>query len=315
MPALWAALIALLGTVARHGRYALIAGLLAGLALPNLAMALRPWLSELVLVLLFLTAFRIGLKQATGGLADLRGSLGLALVYQLALPFGALLLLRLAGWAETAQATALLLMLAAPPVTGGPNLAILTGGPPEPAFRLLILGTALLPLTVMPLLWAAPGLGDAQAAFVAALKLLGAIWITVALAFGLRARTLPHPSARATAALDGLTAIALAVIVVGLMSALRPALAADPLRVLGWLIFALAANLGLQTLTFLIFRHKGAEAIPRAITAGNRNVALFLVALPVTGNEAFLIFLGCYQIPMYLTPILMRPLYATATRA
>jgi hypothetical protein len=51
------------------------------------------------------------------------------------------------------------------------------------------------------------------------------------------------------------------------------------------------------------------EVVPFSIVAGNRNVALFFVALPVTQSPEFLIFLGCYQIPMYLTVILMRPLF------
>ena len=50
-----------------------------------------------------------------------------------------------------------------------------------------------------------------------------------------------------------------------------------------------------------------AYAAPLAIVAGNRNVAIFLIAASASQSEEFLIFLGCYQFPMYLTPILMRP--------
>ena len=45
----------------------------------------------------------------------------------------------------------------------------------------------------------------------------------------------------------------------------------------------------------------------RTIVAGNRNVAIFLIAASASQSEEFLIFLGCYQFPMYLTPVLMRP--------
>ena len=47
-----------------------------------------------------------------------------------------------------------------------------------------------------------------------------------------------------------------------------------------------------------------------AITAGNRNIALFLVALPPETTDALLLFIGCYQVPMYLTPLLMTRFYA-----
>ena len=46
-----------------------------------------------------------------------------------------------------------------------------------------------------------------------------------------------------------------------------------------------------------------------AIQAGNRNIALFLVALPPEVTDPILIFIGCYQIPMYLTPMVMARLY------
>lgn len=51
-------------------------------------------------------------------------------------------------------------------------------------------------------------------------------------------------------------------------------------------------------------------AVPLSIIAGNRNIALFFVALSDEVTAPLLIFIGCYQIPMYLTPILMKPLHA-----
>jgi hypothetical protein len=56
----------------RHGRFCLVAGLLAGLLLPELAAVLRPWLPEFVAALLFITALRIGPRAALGNLRDLR---------------------------------------------------------------------------------------------------------------------------------------------------------------------------------------------------------------------------------------------------
>ncbi len=53
-------------------------------------------------------------------------------------------------------------------------------------------------------------------------------------------------------------------------------------------------------------------AVPVSIIAGNRNIALFLVALPTATTDPVLVFIGCYQIPMYLTPILLRRFYGPA---
>ena len=69
-----------------------------------------------------------------------------------------------------------------------------------------------------------------------------------------------------------------------------------------WLGFALVLNFGLQVSAYFNMRRKNAGA---AIVTGNRNIALFLVALPPEIVDELLLFIGCYQIPMYLTPLVM----------
>ncbi|TNF62685.1 MAG: hypothetical protein EP307_06520 [Rhodobacteraceae bacterium] len=299
----------LLHIVARNGRLCLVVGLLAGLALPGVAAALRPCLPALVAVLLFLTAFRVGPGAALGELALGRRTLGLVLVLQLVLPLAALAVLLPLGWAAAPFALAAVLMLAAPSVTGAPNFAIMTGQDPAPAMRLMVLGTALFPLTVLPVFWALPQLGGAEglgAALRLVVVILGAVGAGLALRHLMDARVTPER----LRALDGVTALALAVIVVGLMSAIGPLLRADPMVLLGWAAAVFALNIGLQVLAFLIYRDEGRAAV--SIVAGNRNIALFLIALPDRVVEPLLIFIGCYQIPMYLTPLLMRPLHDRA---
>ncbi|MDE4133925.1 hypothetical protein PXK00_12450 [Phaeobacter sp. QD34_3] len=305
-------MLTLLAFVARHGRAALVLGLLAGLLLPDLARLLRPWIPQLVALLLFLTAFRIGARAALGGLADGLSSLRAVLVLQLALPLAALLLFWLIGIETTPAAIAILLMLSAPSVTGSPNITLLLGHAPEPAFRVLVLGTALMPLTIIPVFLLAPSLGGLQEVIWAALRLTGAIGVTVAAAWVLRRATLPDLRPDQVQALDGLTTLALAVIVVGLMSALGPALQSAPMLVAKWMALVLVANLGLQLATYRLLRWQGhmQVAVPYAIVAGNRNFALFLIALPASTTDQLLIFLGCYQVPMYLTAVIMRRLYA-----
>ena len=299
-----------LGLFARYGRFVLVAGLLAGLALPALAQALRPWLSEMVLFLLFLTAFRVGLPAAYEGLRRSTNMSGVVVTYQLVLPLVCLGIFALFGLAESPVAIALTLMLAAPPLTGSPNLSLLLGHSPQPAFRLLVLGTLLLPLTLIPVFWFSPALGSLTQALGAALRLGTALGATIALAFVARALLRPKMSETEIRGVDGLTILTLAIVVVGLMSAVAPALSTNPLALAGWLSIALVVNLGLQAIAYLVLNRRAdvVSAAPMALVAGNRNVALFLVASSGTQTDSFLMFLGCYQIPMYLTPFLMRPL-------
>ena len=301
-------MLQILHLAARHGRWCLVAGLLAGLLLPGLAALLRPWLPELIGTLLALTAFRIGPKAALGGLLEIGEGFRLLAVYQIMLPILALGLFWAFGVAAHPLAFAITLLLAAPSVTGAPNFAMLLGHDPAPALRLLILGTAIFPATALPVLWLSPALSGGAETTDAALRLLLVIALAVGAGFAIRAWGLREMTPGRRGALDGAAAILLAVVVVGLMAALGPALRQDPLAVAGWLLAAFAVNFGLQIAAFACFG-PGRATPAKSIVAGNRNIALFLVALPAEVTDPLLIFIGCYQVPMYLTPILMRRLY------
>lgn len=298
-----------LGWIARHGRSVLVLGLLAGILFPDLALALRPWIGELVAILLFIAALRVGPRQAVGALADLRNSIVFTLLFQIVFPVTAMLLFRIAGWSGTLS-TALVLMMAASPISGSPNLTILTGHDPAPALRQLVVGTALLPLTIIPVFWLAPALGDGAQVFTAAARLLLIIALAAGVAFAVRF-WFAKPAKQTLVAIDGLSAIAMAVVVVGLMSAVGPAMRSSPQAFALALGAAFAGNFGLQVLVTLWLRRSGTShiAAPLGIVAGNRNIALFLAALPAAVTDPLLLFIGCYQIPMYLTPILLRAFY------
>lgn len=306
-----------LALAARHGRWLLVAGLVAGLTLPGVAQALRPWLPHLVAGLLFTAALRIGPRAAMGGLSDIAHTLRTVAVYQLAAPLLALAALMAAGFADTPAGLALVLVLSAPPVTGSPNFTILMRRDPAVAMRILLIGTALFPLTVLPVLALSPSVPTFAGAVMGAGRLIAVILGTVGIAFAIRAFAWRETGAEGRAMLDGVSAILLAVIVVGLMSAAGPALLDEPSRFAGWLGFALAVNFGLQILAhrYMPVRDEALERTGTSIIAGNRNIALFLVALPAETMEPLLLFIGCYQIPMYLTPILMGRLVAPRVAA
>ena len=293
---------------ARHGRLLLVAGLVAGFTLPGLAATLKPWLPPMVAGLVFISALRIGLRAAVGNLAQARGSLGVVLALQLGVPLFLVALFALTGWLGSAAALALVLAMSAPSISGGPAFTAMLGHDPAPAMRLLVLGTALLPLTVLPVFWLLPALGGVSDVAHAALRLTAILGLAIAAAFALRRMTFPDPRPETIQMLDGLAAIALATIVIGLMSAVGPALRADPAAFAGWLALAFAINFGMQALSFAA--HGSA---PVSVIAGNRNIALFLVALPASVTDPVLIFIGCYQVPMYLTPVLLGKFYGKPT--
>ncbi len=261
-------------------------------------------------MLLFVSALRIGPKAAVGQREDIRQTVTLALIYQLAAPLAALALLWVVGLAHTTPALIAVLILAAPPVTGAPNFTIMMNRDPSPPMRLLLVGTALFPLTVIPVFLALPAIPTLGGVLESALRLLGVIGLAVGLAFALRRGKELSDDNRA--ALDGAAALLLGVVVIGLMSAVNPTLRDAPATLAAWLAFAFALNFGLQLLAYRFLR--GDDTTGLSIAAGNRNIALFLVALPEDVVAQILIFLGCYQIPMYLTPILMHRFLIDRTR-
>ncbi|MCC5984005.1 MAG: hypothetical protein JJU42_06540 [Rhodobacteraceae bacterium] len=299
---------------ARHGRWFLVGGLVAGIALPALAEAMRPLIAPMVVFLLFLGVLRLGPAGVQAGLTGLRGA-GLAvLMLQLVLPLAAVAVFGAFGWLAHPLALGLVLMLAAAPITGSPNLAILAGAAPAPALRQLVLGTALLPLTALPVFWFIPAFGSPGAVIRAVVQLLGLITLAGGLALALRAGGVVAGGARAQGAMDGLAAVTLGVVVIALMSAVGPALFAGG-AVWVTLAVVMAANLVLQIGVSALARGRTPEAAPAmGITAGNRNVALFLGVLPEPAVDLLLLFIGCYQVPMYLTPLLLGGWYRRLAR-
>ena len=297
-------LILSLGYIATHARVCLVLGLLAGLVLQDLAQAMRPHLPSMVAFLLFLSAVRIGPRAALGGLRDAKRALVSVLVLQLGLPLFVLVLYLLTGLYDNLYALAFLLMLSAPSITGNQNFAAIMGHDPAPLMRLLILGTALFPLTVIPTLWLVTGLGEFAAIATATLRLVFVIALAVAAGFALRHLILPQANDEQIKAIDGANALILSIVVIGLMSAVGPTLTSDPWYLLGWIGAVLVMNFGMQ---LVVYHTTG--AVDLALVAGNHNVALFLVALPSEIVAPLLIFIGCYQVPMYLTPIVMDRIY------
>lgn len=299
-----------LAAAARHGRAILIIGLVAGIGVPGLAFAMRPWIAELVAAMLFVAALRIGPRAAFGAVRDFGAALGIAGIYQIVFPLIAIALFAALGW-DGVLVTGIILMLAASPISGSPNITQMIGGDPAPALRQLVLGTALLPLTVIPIFWLTPDLGQLTEVLVAAARLLAVILAATGVGFFVRATFMRQPSVKALAAVDGASAILMGVVVIGLMSAVGPAILEEPGHLLIALTIVFAANFSLQIAAASVLRASGrAElAAPLGIVAGNRNIALFLAALPTSVTDPLLLFIGCYQIPMYLTPILLGRFY------
>ncbi len=300
----------ILAFCARNGRLMLVAGLIAGIALPNVALLLRPAIAPMIVTLLFLAVLRLGPDGLRAGMKGLHKAAGLVVFFQLVLPLLAAAILATLGILAHPLAMGTVLALAAAPITGSPNITLMAGGDPAPALRQLVIGTTLLPLTVLPVFFVMPAFGSPTDVATAAIRLLFLIALAGGLAVVLRHTGLVKGTERSIQAMDGFAALLLGLVVIGLTSAVGPALSGDFSALLAALAVSFALNFGLQLTVSWFVARKAPRASPGfGIVAGNRNLALFLSVLPPETAAALLLFIGCFQIPMYLTPILLSGWY------
>lgn len=300
----------LLHVLARHGRLVLVFGLVVGVLAPGFAESMALSIFPMVVFLLFLSTLRVDVLDAFPAWREVPGYLGVTLVMQVGLPLTAVGVLWAMDGLDSILGIGVILVLAAPPLTGSPGLTLMVGGHPAPALRQLIVGTTLLPLTVLPVFWLMPVFGAPDVVAMAAAKLLVVITLAGGAGLLLRKRASVFQTAHGEKTVEGLITAVMALVVVGLMSAVGPALRDMTSDVWVTLAVVCGLNFGVQTGVFMVLTRCGqVDAAPAmAIIAGNRNLALFLGTLPHETAFALLLFIGCYQVPMYLTPLVMAPL-------
>ena len=270
----------MLSVAARFGPHTLVIGLIIGFTLPELAGFLLPYLPQMVAMLLFLAALQIAPRDIGGSLKDAPRTIGYIAALQLATPVLVLGAGLVSGTTQSPVFLALFLMTSAPSIAGSPNMALMLGRTPAPALRLLILGTALAPVSVVLLFPFVPALGEGSEIAVTAAKLAGIILGATFCAALVRVTVLRAPSRAAKTRLRGASNIMLAVFTVGLMAPLRDLVLSDPSSAIMWFTLACGANFGLQTLAWIIAKNAPADTrLAISLISGNRNFALFFISL------------------------------------
>jgi BASS family bile acid:Na+ symporter len=283
-----------LAYVGRHGALFLAGGVLLGLAAPPLAAAARPLLVPALLVPLTIALLRLDWRRL-GDYARRPALVAVVTVWLLAVS-PALIWLALQGLPlPAALGHAIVLMTASSPVTMCATVSLLVGLDAALAVVVIVVTTALVPLTLPAV----------------ALPLLG--WMVgAAFAVALVARRLAGAErlAREARALDALAVLSLVVFAVAIMDGITAAFLARPGYVLGTLAAAFAANLVLQAAGTLAFLRLGMRrALTIGLMTGNCNMGLVLVALADEASFDTVMFFALGQIPMYMLPALLMPLY------
>ncbi len=294
--------------IGRHATLLLAVGVFSGLLLQGLAAALKPLLLPSIGLLLFLSVLRLDWKRVFA-YARRPAAAGLATVWQLVASPLLVWGLATAIGLPPALVAALVLNAAASPVFSSTAFARLLGLDVELTVVVLTVTTLLLPLTLAPV---ALGLLSRETDIGAAdYAVRVGLFLVLPLAAAWAARRLIGEARidAQDAALQGLVVIVLLVFAIAVMDGVTPRILSEGGTVLLYLACAFALNLGFQALTPLLFRSMGlGPALSLGLVAGNRNMALVFAVTGATEPD-LLLYLAVAQIPIYLSPLLTRPVY------
>ena len=216
---------------------------------------------------------------------------------------------------EAGLADAVVLFATGSAIVSAPAYARLLGLDADLALLGALVGTLLLPLIAPPLVWALTGVDLAIGFTGFAARLAVVVGLPLLLSFALRRLAGASRLERFGPALDGVTVWLLIAFAFGVMDGVGARLAADPAWVLQATLVACLTSTGLNLATAAILLPLGAQlAATAGMLSGFRSMALYLAVLPATADPHVPLFFGLYQIPLYLGPLTMTPLYRRVMR-
>ncbi len=304
-----------LAFIGRHATKFMAAGVLVGFLVPPLAALAKPLLAPTLVIPLALALVRLD----WGAMADFRRRpalvvalvafmLGVSPLLVWAITTPALVLGLPAGLRE-----ALILMAASSPIISNIAIALFVGLDAALAAVVVVFSTAVVPFTLPPLSLALLDVELALSlpAFMARLAaLVGSAFV---IAWLVRRVVAPSTLDAWREPIDGLAVVNLFVFALAIMDGVTAFALERPAYALLAIALAFAFNLLLQAAGWLAFRRHGAvTALTVALMSGNCNMGLVLVALSGHVDVEVTAFFALAQVPMYMLPVLLEPLYRRA---
>lgn len=304
------ALRGVLAWVGRQGTRALAVSIFCGLALPQFAAYVRPFLGETVFVLLLFSYLRTD-PAAFGRYLRAPGrAIVVSIWVMMALPLVVGSVLAWSGLKETLPAlyTIMILQCAITPITSSAAFAALLGL--DVAFSLvaLIICNALSPLTTVGFsylflgtsLFSPVELGTNLFFFFAGAAVVA--WIIRRVAGAERI-------AREKEVLDGLNVIAVFVFAIVAMESVPRNVMADPALAAKILLIVVGLSCTMIVLSAIAFWRAGPNhALVIGLLAAFRNIGLIMAALGTKLPDLAWFYFAMSQFPIYILPLVLKPL-------
>jgi len=293
-----------------RGAQLLAVSIFLGLFVPPLAALFRDVITPVVFFLMVLVLLRVDPAQV---LAYLRRPLlvGAMLAFLLvACPVLAWAAVSALGFSG-GLAAGLVVVATGCAATSSPAFARLVGLDGEVALVVALLSTLLVPFTAPPLALGLMGIDLAISLSGLMLRLALLVGLPLVISLLLRHWLGPVRLGHWGRSVDGAVVLLVVFYGFGVMDGVLALLLGDPALVLGGTALAFGGMLGLNLVTALAFRGVGLRiALSAGLLSGNRNSALFLAVLPAATDPQVLLFLVLCQFPLFLSPFLLRPVYA-----
>jgi len=302
-------MVRLLGFLGARATWVLFLGVFIGLLFPFLSSLMRPLLGPAVAALLFATLLRIDWRTLVDHARRPFVTLILIAWLLVASPVIVWLMLLPAPLPQP-LAHALILMAAAPPILSAAAIAIQLGL--DGALTILVVSgcTLLAPLTVPPLAYGLVGM-DLQVGLMEFVIRLAAIVIGAFVGAAVVRRIAGRARlAEKAKQIDGCIVIIMLIFAIAIMEGVTETLLSQPGMVLTWIAAAFIANPLLQILGIFAFRWMGRrKALTVGLMTGNANMGLLLAALPEGTDYGVSLYFAVGQLPIYMLPALLLPLY------
>lgn len=302
--------MAALAWLGRQGTRALAVSIFVGLAVPQLAVYVKPYLGETVFVLLLFSYLRTDPSAFSRVIKTPRLAVMASLWIMVAVPLLFGTIYAASGIRETMPALYMILILqcAIAPITSSAAFAALMGLDVALSLFALIICNVLSPVTTVAFSYLFLG-----TSLVSPLE-LGAKLLFFFAGAGVTAWVIRRIAGQRWIednkdAIDGLNVIAIFAFAIVAMESVPRNVMADPLFALGLLAFIVVLTMVLIALSALVFIRAGLDrGLVIGLLNGFRNLGVIMAALGGTMPELAWFYFALAQFPIYLFPALLKPL-------
>lgn len=284
--------------------------LLIGIALQDVAAAFRPLVFPLAIILLMLALARTDWARVRALLRRPVGAIVLAVAQLVLVPLIVWPIWQSLGlWPGLVAALCLSAM--GPGIISAATTAGFLRLDSSLALLMTLITNFLVPFTLPPLALGLLGLDLKLGALDLSLRLAFIVVTAFAGAMLIRWRLGAERTRAAGPVIDGLSVIVLMIFAIPLMDGIVARAEAAPWKLAGFIagsfVGMLMTNVALALMALPFVERR--VALTAGYCSGSRHNALLMAVLPVTVDPDIFLFIAAVQVPLYLMPALLQPLY------